>query len=223
MRSMFIRLLLCFGLLILFPFSTLGAPIVAHEAAYGLKKSIAGKDRIAVSIFNLKTQRVVWKAQILDVQQVNWTPDHRAVVIVEPPLGGPSEDDPYRLIVWEAGKKTRIFSHLRFSVRKYSRDQTALRGDILAASCITQVLLSPDKKRLLIKASWSEGPATVGWGELWCLTLASRHLQQVCPEVEDDARWLSPHRVQCGRVENILKPNGDLLRISTIKTRYAVE
>lgn len=172
------------------------SPLVADPAPFALVQHKVGDQRTDIRIVNTKTGRTVWRKRLTGIQDpasISWSPDHRAVAIVDALDSGSHH---FRILIWEAGRPVKVIPSLPLSAKQMRLFRTSVRADILDVDSFEQAVLSPDKKRLLLRVSWSQGNATMGMGELWCLTLDSHHLQQIDYNTLDNVRWLSPRKVR---------------------------
>ena len=188
--------------------SFLSSPLLsANPAPYVLGQHEISEDRTDIQVYNTRTGHPVWKCRLTRLLFATWSPDHRAVTIVDDLSSG---DARCRLLIWEEGRNIRIFPHLRVPARQLralTRERTAMGiidGDLLAGDSFEQASLSPDKKHLMIRSSENMNPND--WGELWCLTLASGRLQQICPEVSE-AHWQGSRRVRFTEVHMSERPS----------------
>lgn len=184
-------------------------PVKARPAPYALAEQKVSDHKESdqqtdIRVYNRKTGQTIWKSRLAGPGIATWTPDHRAVAIVD-------DSNPRRLLLWVEGKKVRIFTRLLVparQIRALTKSRTAMGlvgGDLLAGDAFQQATLSPDKKRLLICSS--ENETGLAWGELWCLTLASHRWQQVYPEVSE-AHWLGPRLARFTKVYTMKNRTG---------------
>ena len=146
----------------------------------------ASEGQTRLQIYSRKTGRVAWSGVLEYVgegKDFSWSADHTATAMIDRFKGQ------YRLLVWRAGKGMRVISRLPVSAGdKHSR----YMDDVLLCDCVGTPILSPDKRRVLILCSQSQGPASVGLWQLWCLTLRTRHLRFIGIYGDDIAKWDKP-------------------------------
>ncbi len=205
------------------------SPALAAPTSYLLKLQTIRDRETRVSVYNAKTGNTVWTMNLMQTDRnlINWTPDHRAVTIVH--VGDPDGGLSYRIVIWKAGNNVRIISKIPLPASYRQSLVTSMKDDLLGADSLMQVALSPDKKRLLVRASFSQGPGSLDVGELWCLTLSSFHVQQLDPEVQGDAHWLDARTIKFIRLRFVAKavasgfPESNGVRVTKAKKVMRVE
>lgn len=105
-----------------------------------------------------------------------WSKDKQAVAIIDDESYRWKHKWYYRLIVWRAGQRVKLYDDL----------------PPLHEEGIDALHWSPDNHRLLLQSAPGDG---VYNSNLWCLSLASNKVQFIASGV-GDARWASPRRVK---------------------------
>lgn len=186
-------------------------PTRADQATYALKLHKVSDNRTTVRIYNMKSGRTVWARKLGEIYNasdyVSWSADHRMVAILDA-----GEDGSFHILTWSAANKVRTISSIPLT-RRYTRSHvTAMRGNLLHVDAILQIALSPDKRRLLMRASFGQGSATVDEGELWCLSLRTLRVQQICPCALGSAHWINPRKVSFVNLKSVVDSQGALIR-----------
>ena len=199
-----------------------GVPARADQATYALRLHKITDNRTAVRIYNIKSGQTVWAKEMHEIyndhDSVSWSADHRMVAILDA-----GEDGSFHVLIWSAGNKVRTISNICLT-RCYTRSHvTAMRRNLLAVDAIIQIALSPDKRRLLIRASFSQGPATVDEGELWCWTIHTLHVQQISPCALGPAHWLTSRKVSFMTLKSIVDTQGALIKTTETNTVMRVQ
>lgn len=132
-------------------------------------------------IYDVATGKTQWQGKIGKVYSGDatkclvWSKDKRAVAIVDDESGYWKRNWYYRLIVWRAGRPTKIYDDL----------------PPLHEEGIDALYWSPDNHRLLLQSARGAG---VQNSDLWCLRIGSNHVQFIAGEI-GRAYWINSRRV----------------------------
>ncbi len=171
----------------------IGAKKPAHLqklSGYEARTEPVGADEAhtRLRIYNRKTGRVVWSHLFGYVGEVSWSADHNAAAILV------THDTPqHRILIWQAGRGLRIISRLPIVARL---DQITYHRNLLDSESLMQATLSPDKQRVLIRASWTQGGGAADIGSLWCFSRKARHLRLLNQAAFGPAHWVSAEKIR---------------------------
>ena len=166
---------------------------------YTLEQRRLGPERTLISIRSRRTGQKVWTRSLCSPHLIQWAADGQALAIVDDRAGCWKHDWYFRLMLWQAGERVRLYDALRPFQR---------------AEAVHDLRWSPDNHRLLFRVPYSQGEGDAGYGRLWCLRLRDGRTQLLADKAVTRAQWIDRTHVRywTGQVlPRPTKPNEGIL------------
>jgi hypothetical protein len=166
-------------LLALLGLATLGLRADAAPAhRYRSETVRRGPGESIFRVFETATGKPIWKRGVKSIRGVYWSPDRRAVAVLDDRLSGAWY---YRLILWQEGERVRTLDTF-----------PPLRG----ADVNMWIAWSPDSQRFLLHESSIQGEAQTGRGSLWCVHPVTMRFHLVRRWDVTRATWIGTRRLR---------------------------
>lgn len=152
---------------------------------YGAQQRWLGPDRSVIRVYNRRTGKTVWTRATREIEAVQWSPDHRALAVVDSwpgtLAGDPSSSTRHwRLVAWRERQPVRIFQSL----------------PAVEDTEYLELIWSPDDQRWLLLMASGMGDADMRRFDLWCLRLRDGGLERVTESAVSRAEWVGAQRVR---------------------------
>jgi hypothetical protein len=179
-----------------------GKPTSTRAAdTYGAQQRWLGPDRSLIRVYNRRTGKTVWTRTTREIETVRWSPDHRALAVVDS-WPGTVNGDPttgithWRLVAWREGQPVRVLRSL---------------PDVEGAEYL-ELSWSPDNQRWLLLIARGMGNADMRWFELWCLRLRDGRMERMTENAVSRVQWVGPRRIRYWTTGSAYDPKTGVFR-----------
>jgi hypothetical protein len=112
------------------------------------------------------------------VSSLSWSPDGKALAILDDRAGVWKRDWYFRLLIWRSGEAVRVLDDVRPLKR--------------VEGLLGPMRWSPDNRRLLLLGALTMGSFDSGMGDLWCFDTRYNRSSLLRPWDVTHAEWLTP-------------------------------